>query len=326
MKPTRLGIWGHRNQGINDGFGYAGYMMCKTLNSLGYETYWNDETASIALSFTQPYGYGGLESQYRIGYTPWESTVLPAGWADDMNTRDEMWTPSSFFVDVFRENGVKVPINVVHHGIDTSKWTLSKRQKDDYFIFFHMGEPAERKNGQMVFDAYKKCFGKNPNVYLYYKAHSWVEARWIEDGVVVGPVDSFPRVTANKNSLPQDALNRIYNSVHCMVYPSNGEGFGLIPFQGIATGLPSIFPAWGGLRDFQNYGIEVQYKQGPSHHDYHIGEWCLPDFDDLCDKMIDVYENYETYADKAFESGKSLREKFSWEAVIKEAIELLPDM
>lgn len=324
----RLGIWGHANQGINDGFGYAGYKMCNTLNKMGWKTLWQDEIAPVTISFTQPYGYGGKENQFNIGYTPWESSVIPEDWLDDIKTRDAMWTTSEWCREMFKENGVTQPISVVHHGIDTEEWTLTKRDRQDHFIFFHMGEPAERKGGQLVFDAFKEVFHNNPNVYLYYKAHSWLEARWTDSrgGKVIGPVEAFPRVVANTSSLAKEKLDQLYNSVHCLVYPSNGEGFGLIPFQGIATGLPTIFPAWGGLADFASYGVELDYTVGPSNHGYHIGDWAWPDFDDLCKQMLFVYENYESESQKAFENGKKLREDFSWEAVMKDAEKHLLDL
>jgi glycosyltransferase involved in cell wall biosynthesis len=319
----RIGVWGHANQGINDGFGYAGYKLCSSLNKYNIKTLWHDTDASVALSFTQPHGYGGEDSQYRIGYTPWESTIVPEEWPKEMNERDEIWTTSQFCKKVFESNGIKKEINILHHGIDLDEWTTTKRETEGPFIFFHMGEPADRKGGQLVFDAFQKVFKNNPNVYLYFKAHSWVEARWFDGEEVIGPVDAFPRVMVNKNVISREKLNQLYNSMHCLVYPSNGEGFGLIPFQGMATGLPTIYPAWGGLSEFKDYGVQMDYTVGDSGHDYHVGEWCWPDFDSICERMKWVYENYEQEADTAYKDSLKIREKFSWDAVIQDAIRLL---
>jgi len=35
-------------------------------------------------------------------------------------------------------------------------------------------------------------------------------------------------------------LVNLYHTHHCLVYPTWGEGFGFIPLQGLASGMPTI--------------------------------------------------------------------------------------
>jgi glycogen synthase len=43
----------------------------------------------------------------------------------------------------------------------------------------------------------------------------------------------------------------LYGS-HALLYPSHGEGFGLIPLDVIASGLPTIYSANSAMLDYQD--------------------------------------------------------------------------
>lgn len=314
-----IGLWGVTRNKTYDGYGYAGLKLAQAFKAHDVDVFWEDFTAPISLSFIQPEFYGGTPRQYRIGYTPWESTELPPEWASIINSQDEFWTTSTFCADVFVENGVTVPTRVVPHGIDSNEWRIKKREKTDPFIFLHQGEPADRKGSQMAFDAFKKVFSGKSDVFLIFKSSaSWIEARWLDEtGSIIGAVDKFPNVQTIKGILDLDQMNDLYEMAHCMIYPSNGEGFGLIPFQGVATGMPTLAPNWGGIKEFGEYLTNIPHTVGPSNHGYHLGDWCWPDFDSLCQIMEDVYLNYDNYSATAYENGLALREKFAWEKIFE---------
>lgn len=319
-KLEKIGIWGYNRHGISDGFGYAGYKLVSAFNKLGINTVWESQDAPVAISFVQPQDYGGNSNQYRVGYTPWESTKLPEGWIEEMQKMDDIWTPSTWCKQIFEENGIK-DVKVFPHGIDSEDWSLSRHEKTNPFIFLHMGEPADRKNGQMVFNAFREVFGlKIYDARLHFKAVSWVEARnYDNQGSIISAVSDYPGVTIDTGVRPVSYLNDMFAGVNCLVYPSAGEGFGLIPFQAVATGLPSIFPKYSGMVDIPG-GIDVDYKIGASNHGIHLGDWAYPNFEDLCAKMLDVYQQYPSYAESAFEQGKYIQENFKWTDIAKSMV------
>ena len=332
MKERRLGIWGHSGVGPNDGYGYAGLKITESMKRHGVSTYWKDTDAPIALCFCQPQNYCENNGQYRIGYTPWESTVLPYWWIPIMQDMDEIWTTSRWCKQIFIENGID-DVEYFPHGLDNSDWTLTHRERTDPFIFFHMGEPADRKNGQVVFDAFKKAFGLIPgdgnppllrgrkDVYLVYKTNTWVEARWKDsEGSIIGPVDKYPNVEILKGLLDQKKLDELFNKVHCLVYPSSGEGFGMIPFQAIGTGMPTLMVPWSGVTEFSEYAIPLEFSVKSSNHDYHEGDWAWPDVDDIAEKMVYVYENYELLADRFYDDAIELRKRFDWDEIVEKML------
>lgn len=325
-----LGIWGSARMGPNDGFGYAGLKLVETFKRHGIQCAWEDEDAPIAFNFCQPQLYGGSKDQYRIGYTPWESTRLPDWWIPKMLDMDEIWTTSKWCRDVFEINGL-TDVQYFPHGLDPNDWSLEKRDKTKPFIFFHMGEPADRKNGQLTFDAFKFAFGSHnkirfykgnvEDIYLLFKTNSWLECRWKNsEGEIIGPVTDYPNVDRIEGLLDIKQLNELYMKMNVMIYPSSGEGFGLIPLQSIGTGMPTLLPAYSGMKEFSSYGIEIPFVEKVSEHGYHEGSWAFPSVTDLSEKMIDVYVNYDEYAEEAYENAKALRKEFVWDEIIEKML------
>lgn len=302
-----------------DGYSYAGLKIVQTLNSMGIQTPWRDDAARVSISFCQPDWYSQAENQFRIGYTPWESTEIPSWWVQHMNSMSLMWTTSSFCRDVFISNGVENDIIVVPHGIDEHDFPLRKRSYSEPFTFIHIGEPAVRKNGQMVVDAFLEVFGKDDSTRLIIKANGHAECRLREP---FGPVDRHPRIELIKDRYSVSELAMLYLRAHALIYPSRGEGFGLIPFQGICTGLPTAAVVWGGITEFGEHCIPIDYRVVDSGHDYHIGQWAEPDFDSVCRVMLDIREHYDTYARKAYESAIFLRQEMSWSRILTRALDV----
>lgn len=305
------------SKGPIDGFSYAGLKIVKELNALGIKTPWRDDSSPVSISFCQP-PYSQSPNQFRVGYTPWESTTLPDWWIDQMNEVDYLWTTSSWCKEVFIKNGITQDILVVPHGVDGYEWTLGKRVKNRKFTFLHMGEPATRKNGQMVLDAFIEVFGDNKDVNLIFKANGSADVRLREP---FGPVTMHPRIMLITENYSVPELNALYHQAHCMVYPSSGEGFGMIPLQSMATGMPTLLVNYGGVKEFGDHGIEIDYKVSDSAHNYHTGEWAFPSFESLCDKMWEVYEYYEEFSETAWKNALQLRQRFSWPDIVKTAID-----
>lgn len=312
-----IGIWGSVMDGPGTGYGYAGLCMVKTLNKMGISTFWRDDEAPVSISFCQPDLYSQLPGQFKIAYTPWESTKIPNHWLPIINTMDLFWTTSNFCAQVFKDEGVKIPIQVVHHGLKREEWRLKKREIRDKFYFLHIGEPATRKNGQMAVDAFLEKFEGKSDYHLILKANEYVLARRKNP---FGSLEGHPQITIITKKYSQLSLELLYHKCHCFIYPSSGEGFGLIPFQAIGTGMPTIMTDWSGLTDFSKYAIPLKYEVVPSNHGWHLGDWAWPNINDLADKMEWVANNYSEASKKALENGEKLGEEFDWDDIFKRAL------
>ncbi|ASR77747.1 glycosyltransferase [Streptomyces phage Peebs] len=301
------------------GYGVAGFNMVRSLQKLGHRVPFADKSCPVEIFFSQPdYWEWSNQFNYHIGYTPWESTQLPPGWLEHMNLANEVWTTSEIIRRWYTAAGVK-NVRVYPHGIDPI-WTPKNRNIYEKMRFLHMGEPAPRKGGQMAVDAFRAAFGDNPDVELTVKAHRLNNARRIENGRILGPITDYSNVKLVTQELPEDHLVGFVKQFHCMVYPSWGEGFGLIPFQALATGMPTICTGkWAHYKDYLGpLSLDSKLVDSP-WPGVHPGKMLEPSFDDLVDKYRFAYENFDSLSSYFYTQAPKLHAEYNWEKLTEEA-------
>ena len=301
------------------GYGVAGFNMVRSLQKLGHKVPFADKNCKIEIFFSQPdYWEWSNQLGYHIGYTPWESTNLPPGWLEQMNLADEVWTTSDLIQRWYTAAGVK-NVKVYPHGIDP-QWQPKKRNVYTKMKFLHMGEPAPRKGGQMALDAFRAAFGDQDDVELTIKAHRINSVRRMANGRIAGSPDEYSNVKLITKELPEDLLVGFVQQHHVMVYPSWGEGFGLIPFQAIATGMPTICTAkWAQYKDYLGpLGLSSRLVQSP-WPGVHPGKMLEPSFDELVELYRYAYENFAALSDRFYAQAPLLHEEYNWEKLTKQA-------
>jgi len=303
------------------GYGIAAVETIRGIQHGGVKVDWNDTTPYVHINFIQPEMYEGHNQQYRIGYTPWESTIIPDSWVWQMKEQDEIWTPSHFCKDVFESYGIP-DVKVVPHGINPELYPIVDRERGDKFVFLHIGGPVERKGGQKVASAFVDVFGDKDDAYLVMKSHGPSEARWYDRKIYRGNIRNHERVKVIDETISQQDIFKLYEMANCMVYPSNGEGFGLIPFQAIATGLPTITTNLTATADFADLSMPLNATWGPGFG-LHTGDWAIPDEDHLRELMLDAYENWADHKKKAMQSAKIIHSTQTWNHVGAQIIEML---
>lgn len=291
--------------GIN-GYGYATLGMLDSLHRLGYHVEQNDATADVEIWFDQPQHWEFSEGPYKIGYHPWESTKLQPGWVDIMNQCDEIWTPSPLIAKWYKEDGISVPIFVYEHGIDHSLKPV-RRVVDDKIRFLHIGAEATRKGGWDVMRLFRQAFPNNNDVELTLKM---VNSSW-------SGFDKIGKVRIINRTLGFEQLQNLFYEHHAYVYPSFGEGFGLTPFQAMASGMPTICTEeWAPYKRFFDINLTIDSTltktQWPK---IHPGYMLRPNFDDVIDNMRFVVDNYEKCSDFAMEQAPKIHEEYDWDRI-----------
>jgi glycosyltransferase involved in cell wall biosynthesis len=213
---------------------------------------------------------------------------------------------------------------MVPHGIDEEVWKIENRYLTDKFIFFHVGSPTQRKGGQKVVNAFIDLFADNPDVWLIMKSNGVTDCRYYDKFKNLKNVKYHERILVIEEKLDVYDLVRLYNKAHCLVYPTNGEGFGMIPFQAIATGLPTIVTDGTACSDYANLSVPLKCHPAPGIG-VHLGEWVEPDEDDLRDKMLYVFNNYDEVRDKTINSAKIIHNTQTWTHTGKQIVDILGD-
>jgi hypothetical protein len=118
-----------------------------------------------------------------------------------------------------------------------------------------------------------------------------------------------------------------YNKADCFIGASRGEGFGLMPLQAMALGIPTIITATSGQAQYADLASAV-IPTTPKRCDVHeitnfAGFWDEPDLDALVEALRKVYKGSDVYKYKAMFHVKHVAE-YSWARSCKKLLAVLP--
>lgn len=248
--------------------------------------------------------------------TMWESTVLPESFRENLHEFDQVIVPSLQNVELFsqyHDNVVYVPL-----GVDPERWHYVERPTPERYFRFLIGGSGPRKGTDLAHRAFRKVF-----------------KTWPTDGPVPQLILKNPRgeefygdgIEMVTGKLSPQAETDLYASAHCYLQPSRGEGFGLQPLQAMAQGIPTILTNAHGHESFAHlgHGLSTALSQSAYFIYGDAGEWWEPNFDELCDWMLYVYNHYERCLGKAKRSAEVIAQEWTWERATEKLLTVLGD-
>jgi glycosyltransferase involved in cell wall biosynthesis len=258
-----------------------------------------------------------------------------------LNEIDLAITYTNFGVDVMRKAGYTGDICTLEHGIDTDVFQrknkqqcreiIGKMHKDD-FIVFNGNRNQPRKRIDLTIMAFAKFAVDKPNAKLYLhmgtKDVGWDIIPLFNVEMEANGLDPQGRLylsglemTPEKNTITPEVLNIIYNSCDVGINTSEGEGWGLVPFEMAATGCPQVLPNYaasaelfadcGELADIcfmgkdVNYGIDRAYVS----------------VDSIVEKLNKLYSDKKYYAQQAKACiAMATDPRFNWDNIAKKML------
>lgn len=299
------------NLQTTNGYGVAGLEIVRSLQRLGHEVPYRSRAAPVQINFSQPTWYDFGSKQYKIGYTPWESTLVPEGWRSHIEDVDELWTTSDLIAKWYREQDLHDNIRVYPHGIDPIYKTVATRGNDYKLKFLHVGHPSARKGGITTINAFKNVFGDRKDVSLTVKVQAG------RDKLTGHEQGNINFVVGN---LKREQLPSFYKEYDVLVYPTWGEGFGLIPLEALATGMPVV--ATANVLPYEDWVVPVDSKLVESPWpDMHPGKMYEPDYDDLCVQMKHVHDNMDHYGTLHSTVAPEIWAAYDWDSLTYSAFD-----
>lgn len=304
------------------GYGHASYEIINSFRRAKISCSIDNNQSKIGISMGFPTDYKFYPNQYTIGYTAWESTELKPKWEDHMLSVDQLWATSQWTAEIFKETTGREDVFVYPHGI-TEDWSPLRRQNSGVFRFLHIGEPQIRKNGQAVVDSFIKLFGNDPNFQLVLKVSSINTTRiYADDGSIIGSPDSrYSNIIIIDDYLSHNQIIELYHKSHAMVYPTMGEGFGFIPLQALATGMPCISTyEWADYKKYITNPLESKLVDS-EYPMLHPGKVYKIDIKDLQRNMSDLVNNYDDYSKTSYKNSFKIHMEYDWDYVTYPASE-----
>lgn len=289
----------------------------------------NSPKSKIQLHYGTPPGffYG---HQYKIQMTQWESTIIPPSWVDLAKGYDEYWTANFFGRDAFISSGVpETKVHVFEHGVDSSTWTPKKRGGRSTVRFLHVDSGSPRKRGEFTKDAFVAAFGNSLDYEITFKHSHYPisKADWFDEHVLSSRGEwETPNIRHIRENLTLEHLVSLFHFHDVLIYPSEGEGFGLIPLQALATGMPVISTSrWCSYEDLLlGNVIDSTLGVSPIVETYtRFGDVVLPDFDSTVHLMREAADNIGSQSSMFFDNSAFVAQKYDWLSLSQQAINSL---
>lgn len=318
------------------GYGYKALMLVKYLSAQGYQVNPLGGDCLIAQALLAPdlialmnrpirpalggimLGYPTAAKRYGrllamgrfIIQTMFESNVLPDGWSEILNRAHAVTVPSRWLVDVMRNCGVETPITVIPEAISEGFQYVDRGDYPEPFTFLALGDRNIRKGWDLAVRAFTLAFGDDPRFRLIIKARA--HNKFLED------IFSNPNIEIIRADYTDAEMQALYARVHCFVFPTRGEGFGMPPREAAATGLPVLCTPWSGTADdISAWGIPIRYRMvdawiGDVHEG--CGQWAEADVDDLSAMMQRVASRSFYQQWQGRHVAEAVKRLYSWQS------------
>lgn len=289
-------------------FGY-GAMLSGFLSAVPADVTICDKS-SVSVHMGVPYSIKGWwQGQHKVLFTMWETDTMPASFLRWLHQYDQIIVPCEHNVKLFsRHHG---NVSYVPLGVDTTFWTPQTRVLGEPYKFLAGGSLWKRKGLDIVVKAFNGLKLKNAELHIKAAPHA-------RD---VPSTDLGPNVYLHRQWMTQQQQRQWFAEHDCFIAASRGEGFGLMPLQTIALGLPTIMSDTSGQKQFAYLATGV-IPCGRSVSET-IGTWDEPDQGVLAQLMLEHYENRAAKQNEAADNVRKVND-FSWTKAAEKLIDSLP--
>lgn len=255
---------------------------------------------------------GWYKGQKRILFTMWETSQLPPNFYEHLQQFDKIVVPCKHNKELFDK--YHDDVSVCQLGVDSSIWKPCPAPNNKTYRFVAGGSSWERKGLDLVVQAFEKL--AIPNAELVLKVSP--------DVLGERPKIHSPNIKIVDKWLTLQEEYDLYASADCFVAASRGEGFGLMPLQAIAMGIPTVMTDMTGHKEFSHLASSlVPAHEKPAKHSkpWDLGNWYEADVDDLAAAMQDQYENKNDYRHVAWSRASEVS-SFSWNKSAQKLVRL----
>lgn len=288
----------------------------------------NNPKSRIQLDYGQPPGRF-FTHQYKIQMTQWEATRVPAHWVDLAKGYNEWWTANHFGAQAMIDTGIpESKVHVFEHGIDSGIWSPMLRGQRDKIRFLHIDSASPRKRADLVVKAFKNVFGNNPDyeLTLKYSHGPMSKANWDNESVLANEGERDGNIRKIRDNLSLEDLVKLYHFHDIVIYPSEGEGFGLIPLQALSTGMPVISTGrWCSYERFLNGNI-IESTIGKSeiseNYERH-GNVVVPNHESTEFLMRQVADDIENQSRVFFSQAPDVARDYNWQTLTNKTMDNL---
>ena len=313
--------------------------------------------AQICVQITPADHFQPVPGKFNVLFTMWEFMTLPDSYIEGINKADLILVPCAFCKDLFKKYTTK-PIEVCWEGVDPEIYRYHERKPTVPFRFLWVGAPNPRKGYQLILESVR-VIEQLKDVEMYIKTTvpkmNWMQTivnAWRKRKEIfsdqkrrmglwrllariptpqiadkVFRYGKFKNIIFDTRKLPMADLLELYNSAHCFVLPSFGEGWGLTLCEAMATGAPCVATSHTGTADF--FDEKVGYVISHDVRTQEMANYKLtttgygPDTQSMLDQMFSVLRDYPRALKKGRAASRRILQDFTWDRAAQRMQEIL---
>jgi glycosyltransferase involved in cell wall biosynthesis len=296
---------------------YVGYgrMADSIIEALKPKVDLRKDADGVVFCMTPNMVKGWNKGQRTAVLTMWETTKIPSRFTTPIRMLDTVIVPCDWNAELYAPYHDN--IKVVPLGIDVDFWRPQPVVDNDQFTFITGGSGWNRKGIAQVIEAFRTA--ALPDSRLVIKIHKHLMDK-------PASYDFGPDITVINEILSLEDERALYAQADCFVSATRGEGFGMMPLQNAALGNLVIAPSHTGHLMFDHlFDYDLSWDYGKAHMEYYddIGEWFVPDQNELVEAMCDAYQSGRP---SLFE--RQMRwervEEWSWDRTANKLLEAFP--
>lgn len=242
-------------------------------------------------------------------YAIFEGTQVPTGWKLALNEPfiTRVIAPSEHTKKACLNGGVKTPIDVVPHGVNTKVFNPQAKpifEDKDSFTFVWCKGWALGEKDRSALDVFLRAFSEEFKEEEKVRALVKINAAYAQKNYAL----EIQKLNLNKNArnkilintafLPEQEMAGIYTSGNVFVSVSRGDAFDLPCLEAMACGLPVIYSTHNGHEDYaKGWPLEKGrlIKPGDPNPLYEECQWWETDQKELQEVMRKAYDGQLDY-------------------------------
>lgn len=293
-------------------YGY-GAMLEGFRSGLPADVQLHDQASVAVLMYNPSLVHGFLRGQHRALYTMWETTELPEKYYRYLDTYDQVIVPCEHNRELFSKYAPNV--SVVPLGVNVDYWKPTPRPANSRFRFHAGGSMWLRKGLDVVVKAFELS-GVDAELHIKVPMKRFVPDREWPSNIII-----------HTGWMSKEEQFNWFNQADCFIAASRGEGFGLMPLQAMAMGIPTIVTPTSGQAQFSDLASVVVPVTSQNCSGYEIdsfaGCWDEPDVDALVEALRGVCGASDMYKAEALGRVREVA-RYSWDKSCRKLIDVLP--
>jgi glycosyltransferase involved in cell wall biosynthesis len=298
--------------------------------------------APVSLNCGSP---GGLPVAHRVGghTSHWlllapNGEALPRGLIDSLLEPSKvlpgglltggLLTPSAWAAGVLRRLVPGKPVIVAPHGLTPDVHRVDPAARDNtrreyrhgMFSVLHMtSSETERKGTHLLLRAWAEAKRKGSlpplaRLFVVMNPLHLNRVRWWCADLKLADTD----VTVIPGlAYGQDGVASMYSTMHLICQPSRGEGFGCVPLESLACGVPIAATACTGHSEFLGMNppgfVQVQHGDVAPMDDFPGSTAPSVSVAAIEDALAEAHARWDSLAERAEQNADALRVEWTWE-------------